>query len=149
MKFWKKAVVCILAIELLGNASGLITFISLDGWYEALRRPPGTPPNGAFGPVWLVVYAMVGWALALLWDSPASTSAKRRALRWFGFQFGLNLLWTPVFFGLQRIDLAFAIIIPLLFAIGMTMRAGYPVSRPAAGLCCLPQCGFLDLEQLR
>ena len=134
MPFWKKAILCVLTVELLGNASGLVTVFSLDGWYAALRRPPGTPPDGVFGPVWLVVYAMMGLALALLWHGAAGTRTKRRALRWFGLQFGLNLLWTPAFFGLQRIDLALAVIVPLLLAIGMTLRASCPVSRPAAAL---------------
>lgn len=134
MQFWKKALLCVFAVELLGNASGLVTFFSIDGWYAALEKPSGTPPNGVFGPVWLTVYAMMGVGLALIWNQPAETRLKRRALRWFGLQFGLNLLWTPAFFGLQRIDLAFAIIVPLLLLIGLTVRATLPISRPAARL---------------
>ena len=137
MQFWKKALLCVFAVELLGNASGLVTFLSIDGWYDALQKPPGTPPNGVFGPVWLIVYAMMGIGLALIWHRPAETRVKRRALRWFGLQFGLNLLWTPAFFGLQRIDLALVIIVPLLLFIGLTVRATLPVSRPAA-LLLLP-----------
>ncbi|NBB78523.1 MAG: tryptophan-rich sensory protein [Verrucomicrobia bacterium] len=134
MQFWKKAILCVFGIELLGNASGLVTFLSVNGWYDALQRPPGTPPDGVFGPVWLTVYAMVGLSLALVWHKPTEVFFKRRALRWFAFQFGLNLLWTPAFFGLQRIDLALVIIVPLLIAIGLTFRAFSPISRPAAGL---------------
>jgi len=142
MSFWFKAALCVLVVELLGNASGLVTLLSVDGWYDALRRPPGTPPDQVFGPVWLVVYAMMGLALALVWDCSADTGLKRRALRWFALQFGLNLLWTPVFFGLQRIDLAFFVILPLLFAIGMTIRAVGSLSRAAAVLL-LPYLGWV------
>ncbi len=134
MPFWKKALLSVLVVELLGNASGLVTLFSLDGWYETLRRPPGTPPNGSFGPVWLLIYAMLGVALAMVWDRPAETWLKRRALRYFAVQFGLNLLWTPAFFGLQRIDLGLVIILPLLVMIGVTVRAFLPVSRAAAAL---------------
>lgn len=137
MQLWKKVLICVLVVELLGNASGLVTFLSVDGWYDALQQPPGTPPNWIFGPVWLIIYAMIGIALALLWHRPTELQLKRRALKWFGFQFALNLLWTPTFFGLQRIDLALLIIVPLLLAIGLTIRAAYPVSRPAA-LLLLP-----------
>ncbi|MEO0508566.1 MAG: TspO/MBR family protein [Verrucomicrobiota bacterium] len=134
MRFWKKAVLSILAIQVLGNASGLVTLISLDGWYDNLVRPAGTPPDGTFGPVWLVVYTLVGYALALLWDSPLDTPFKRPALRWFGIQFGFNLLWTPAFFGLQRIDLALVIIVPMFLSIAMTVRHALPVNRTAAFL---------------
>lgn len=134
MQLWKKVLICVVGVELLGNASGLVTFISVDGWYAALQRPPGTPPDWIFGPVWTTLYAMLGVALALLWHRPTELQLKRRALRWFGVQLGLNLLWTPTFFGLQRIDLAMIVIVPLLVAIGLTIRAAYPVSRPAAAL---------------
>lgn len=134
MALWKKALLCVFTVELLGNASGLVTFLSVDGWYDSLQRPPGTPPNGVFGPVWLIVYALMGFALALVWHARAATRAKRRALRLFGLQLALNLLWTPVFFGLQRIDLALAVILPLFVSIVLTIRAFAPISRPAAAL---------------
>ena len=134
MQFWKKALICVVGVELLGNASGVVTFLSVDGWYDTLQRPPGTPPNWLFGPVWTTLCAMLGLALALLWHRPTELLLKRRALKWFGIQLGLNLLWTPAFFGLQRIDLALVVIVPLLLAIGWTIRVAYPVSRPAAAL---------------
>jgi tryptophan-rich sensory protein len=134
MSFWKKVLLCVLVVELLGNISGLVTASAIGSWYEALQRPPGTPPNWLFGPVWLSLYAMIGVALALLWHRPAGTKLKRRALAFFGLQFGLNLLWSPVFFGLQQIELAAAIIVLLLCLIGLTMRLAFPISRTAAGL---------------
>ena len=134
MQLWKKVLISVLAVVLLGNASGLVTFLSVDGWYDGLQRPPGTPPNWIFGPVWTTLYVMIGVALALLWHRPTELQLKRRALKRFGLQFGLNLLWTPAFFGLQRIDLALVVIVPLLLMVGLTIRAAYPVSRPAAVL---------------
>lgn len=137
MTFLKKSLLCIVLIELLGNLSGLVTFLAPGDWYAALQRPPGTPPNALFGPVWLVIYALMGWSLAFIWDRPAATPLKRRALRCYGAQLVLNLLWTPVFFGLQRIDLAMALILLLLVAIALTIRASRPISR-AAGVLLWP-----------
>lgn len=130
--FWKKAILSVLVIQLLGNASGLVTLFSVDGWYDALVRPPGTPPDALFGPVWLVIYTLVGVALARLWDASGRTVWKRRALRCFGLQFALNLLWTPAFFGLQRIDLALVVILSLLVSIALTIRYARPVDQGAA-----------------
>lgn len=121
-------------MELLGNASGLVTMAAVGDFYGALVRPPATAPDWVFGPAWLLLYAMMGIALALLWHQGSESEPKRRALTWFGLQFVLNLLWTPAFFGLQRIDLALLVIVPLLLAIGLTIRSAYRVNRPAAAL---------------
>lgn len=134
MAFWKKAVLCILVIELLGNGSGLITFFNIEDWYNDLEKPPGNPPNGSFGPVWALLYGMMGYALALVWHRPAKSTLKRPALSWFAIQFGLNLTWTPVFFGLHRIDIAFFIVASMLIAIAITIIKFHPISRLAAGL---------------
>jgi len=134
MTLTRKILLSIAAVVLLGNASGLVTFLSVDGWYDQLVRPPGTPPDGTFGPVWLLIYTLLGLAVALVWHQPAEVRIKRRALRLFTLQFTLNLLWTPAFFGLQRIDLALAVILPLLLTIVLNIRAFLPIHRTAAWL---------------
>jgi tryptophan-rich sensory protein len=134
MSFWKKVVLSVLVVVLLGNVSGLVTAPAIGGWYDALVKPAGTPPNWVFGPVWVTLYAMIGVALALLWDRPASTRLKRRALSCFALQFGLNLLWSPLFFGLRQIELAAVFIIALLGMIAWTIRLARPISRTAAAL---------------
>ncbi|MEM6822616.1 MAG: TspO/MBR family protein [Verrucomicrobiota bacterium] len=134
MSFWKKALVCILAVEILGNASGLITFFSIKDWYASLARPPGTPPNGAFGPVWTLLYAMIGYALALIWHSDTDLTKKKPAFQWFAIQMAFNLAWTPAFFGLHRIDLALIVILFLMSSIAVTIAKFALISRLAAGL---------------
>lgn len=134
MPFWKKVLLCVLVVEVLGNVSGLISASAIDSWYDALRKPVGTPPNWVFGPVWVTLYAMIGYALALLWTQPASTRLKRRALSCFGLQLVLNLLWSPLFFGLQQIEAAGVLIVLLLGLIAMTIRLALPISRAAAYL---------------
>lgn len=134
MQLWKKILLCVVVVELLGSLGGLVTASSVGSWYDTLQRPAGTPPNWVFGPVWLTIYAMMGVALALLWHQPAETKLKRHALSWFGLQFVFNLLWSPVFFGLHQIELAGVIIVLLLGLIGLTIRLALPISRAAAGL---------------
>ena len=133
MKFWKKAVLCILLIEVVGNASGLISFISLKDWYAMLERPPGTPPNGVFGPIWTILFAMMGYALAVVLSADPGKERKQ-ALRWFSIQFLFNLAWTPVFFGLHRIDAALVIIALLLVAVVVVVGKFLRVSRLAGWL---------------
>lgn len=129
-----KIALCALATILLGSTGGIVTASSIGGWYQTLEPPPGTPPNWVFGPVWTLLYAAIGTALALVWHRVPKSKPKRHALTLFGVQFALNLAWSPVFFGLHRIDVALAVIATLLAAVLMTIRRFLPLDRLAAGL---------------
>ena len=52
---------------LVGAADGSIVAGPSRGWYLSLNRPPGTPPNWLFAPVWTGLYAMIGVAGWLVW----------------------------------------------------------------------------------
>ena len=97
-KFWPKLILCVVVVMVLGAAGGLATAGSIPGWYAALAKPPGTPPNAIFGPVWTVLYTMMAVAAWLVWRRRAEGT--RPALTAYALQLVLNLLWTPVFFGL-------------------------------------------------
>ncbi|NNM27955.1 MAG: tryptophan-rich sensory protein, partial [Akkermansiaceae bacterium] len=96
--------------------------------------PPGTPPGWVFGPVWTVLYALIGAALALVWHRGEAGPPKRAAVTAWFVQFALNLLWTPVFFGAHRILPALAVIVALLAAIAITILLFRKVDRPASWL---------------
>ena len=76
----------------------------------------------------------MGVAAFLVWQKGLRMPAVRVALAWFLAQLVLNASWTPVFFGLHRIDLALIVIGLLLAAIVTTMFRFLRVSRPAAVL---------------
>lgn len=134
MKFWQKALICVVGVLVLGNASGVVTFLSIQDWYASLERPPGTPPNGVFGPVWTALYVMMGFALARIWHLPGDVPGKGGALKWFGIQMVINLMWTPAFFGFHRPGIALVIILLLLGSIGITIARFLPLSRGAGWL---------------
>ena len=134
MPFWIKCLLCIVGIELLGFLSGWSTASSIRGWYDGLVKPPGTPPNWVFGPVWTLLYAAMGVALARVLHHVPKGRGKRKALAWFGVQLFLNLVWTPVFFGAHMPGASLVIIAALLVAIVLTIRAFHPLDRPAAVL---------------
>lgn len=75
-------------------------FVSTDGWYAALRKPAWNPPGWLFGPVWTVLYAMMGVAAWMVWRE-GGWKVQGRALGLFLLQWLLNALWTPIFFGLH------------------------------------------------
>ena len=129
-----KIVVSILALELLGGLGGYLTATSIGTWYATLEKPPGTPPNAVFGPVWTVLYALIAVAVALVWHRAPAGREKHRALVAFAVQLVLNLAWTPVFFGLHQPVVALVVIVLLLAAIAVTFRRFRPLDRTAAAL---------------
>ena len=38
-----------------------------DAWYESLAKPAWNPPNAIFGPVWSLLYALMGVAAWFVW----------------------------------------------------------------------------------
>ena len=106
-------------------------------WYSSLEKPAFTPPGWLFGPVWTILYILIGVAAFLVWRKGLRSRPVKVALGWFLVQFVLNALWTPVFFGWRRIGLALVIIVLLWAAIIGTIRYFSRVSR-LAGLLLVP-----------
>ena len=112
-----------------GAASGLAT--PPDDWYWKLAKPSWTPPPWLFGPVWTLLYLMMGVSAWLLWRK-RSLPAGRVAIALFFTQLALNFAWTPMFFGLHALGVAFAEIVVLWIAIAATIATGWWVHRLAA-----------------
>lgn len=119
-------------------ANGAITAGSVRGWYGSLVRPPGTPPDWLFAPVWTALYPLMGVAAWLVWRRiDVGVERKRTALRTWGWQLLVNALWSPAFFGLHQLGLALAVIVALLLAILLTIRR-FAALQPSAALLMLP-----------
>lgn len=78
-------------------------------WYESLIKPGFTPPNWVFPVAWSTIYLLLAWAGYRLTLIPAS----QPVLALWAAQIALNTLWTPVFFGAQRILAAMVILAAL------------------------------------
>lgn len=121
-------------------------FIDTGSWYAALEKPSWNPPGWVFGPVWTVLYAMMAVAAWRVWQH-GGWRRQYRALGWFILQWALNVAWTPLFFGLQRPDLALAAILLLWVAILFTLRAFRRVDR-AAMLWLLPYLAWVSFAAI-
>jgi tryptophan-rich sensory protein len=108
----------------LGNTA---TARSVLEWYPGLRKPPWTPPNWVFGPVWTVLYGMMAVAGWLAWRDERS----RTTTLVFLLQLLLNGAWSWLFFGLRRPDLALVGVVLLWLAIVATITAFWKISRLA------------------
>jgi tryptophan-rich sensory protein len=99
-------------------------------WYAELTKPSWNPPSWVFGPVWSTLYLLMGIAAWLVWKR----AGFGLPLLFWGLQLVVNALWSYLFFGLQRPDLALIDIVLLLGLIVATLAAFRPVSPVAAAL---------------
>jgi benzodiazapine receptor len=113
---------------LVGAAASAITGTSVHTWYLSLARPPGTPPNWLFGPVWGLLYVLIGVAAWLVWRRTGAG----RTVRIWGWQLMANALWTPAFFGLRSPVAGLLVMAVLLPLIVLTIRSFWRVNRGAA-----------------
>lgn len=143
MKLWQKIGTCVAAAEVLGGVGGFITAKAIDGWYDTLVGPPGTPPNWVFGPAWTALYAMVGTSFALVWHDTEPGPERKKAFAVFGTQFALNMAWTPVFFGAHQLGGGLVVIGLMLVGIAANIVVFRPINRTAAALL-VPYLGWVS-----
>ena len=129
-----KLIVSIAIAEGAGIIGSIFTTPAIDGWYAGLGKPWFTPPAWVFAPVWTILFALMGVALYLVWETPASRPRKFIAVLIFFCQLALNVLWSYIFFHVQSPFEAFLEIIILWLAIALTIYVFAKISRKAAWL---------------
>ena len=115
----------------LGSA---FTISAIDTWYTTLQKPFFNPPNWIFGPVWTLLYLLMGISLYLVWVTKTDKKEKRQGIIFFFVQLALNVLWSIIFFGLKSPSVAFVEIIFLWIAIFLTTKNFLQVSKSAGWL---------------
>jgi benzodiazapine receptor len=109
------------------------------GYYERLRKPSWAPPKQAFGPVWTLLYALIGVAAWLVSRRQGSDGA----LRLWTVQLALNAAWTPLFFGARARGLALIEIGLMWVAIAATTVSFFS-RRRLAGALMLPYLAWVS-----
>jgi len=88
-------------------ACGMLSGINVNAthsiWYETLQKPSFMPPEWIFGPVWTVLYITMGIGFGRILNEGARN---KHLVIAFIAQFILNIAWSPLFFYLERLDLA-------------------------------------------
>lgn len=119
---------------LVGLSAAAVNAPAMTGWYTSLQRPPGTPPNWLFAPVWAAIYVMVGTSAWLVWWRAPQGRRQTAALQLWGWQLLLNALWSPAFFGMHSAALGLLVIAPLLVLVGLNVVSFARLHRGAAVL---------------
>ena len=130
---WAKLAICIAIPLALGGIAGFFTQSNISTWYDSLNTPWFNPPGWIFGPVWTLLYILMGIASYIIWIK--SPSQDRKSALWlYGVQLFFNFLWSFIFFESQALGWAFAEIILLWLLINLTIIQFSKISKPAAYL---------------
>ena len=124
-----------------GHLGSLATAESVKDWYPGLIKPPGTPSDSVFGPVWTTLFVLMAVAAWQVWSRSGFEEA-RLAFALFGLQLLLNIAWSFLFFGLRQPGIALVEILLLWIAILITFLAFKPHSLVAA-LLLLPYLAWV------
>jgi tryptophan-rich sensory protein len=114
-------------------AIGGFASVNAAGFYGQLVQPAWAPPPWLFGPVWTLLYTLMGVSAWLVWRKHGFRGAGS-ALALFVAQLLANALWSWLFFAWQQGAIAFAEILLLWLLIAATVRAFWPLHRVAAFL---------------
>ncbi|MBN1620727.1 tryptophan-rich sensory protein [candidate division WOR-3 bacterium] len=127
-----KLVVSIIMCQLAGIIGSFFTMKNIPSWYSYLNKPSFNPPNWVFGPVWTLLYLMMGISFFIVWAYHSQNPLYRPAITLFIIQLALNLLWSFLFFGLKNPLAGFIEILILWVAILITVIFFFRISKPAS-----------------
>lgn len=132
MPNYLKLIISLALPQLMGGLGAFFTLSSVKSWFVTLNKPSWNPPSYLFGPVWTLLYVLMGIACYLIWKS--DHPQKKALLKLYAVQLILNALWSPAFFGMQSPFLGLMVIIPLWIAIVLCIIQFKKVSPLASGL---------------
>jgi benzodiazapine receptor len=127
-----------IGLPLLGGAIiGKSIASDIKSWYPTIRKPSWTPPSSVFGPVWTVLYAMMGYAAYRVWMAGGGAVP----LTLYAVQLALNFAWSPLFF--RKRDLG-AATVDILAMVGVVLAAILEFDKvdPLAARLMLPYLGW-------
>lgn len=101
-----KLLLAIIFCEGVGILGSIFTIPSITTWYSHLNKPIFNPPNWIFGPVWTILYFLIGISLYLILEQKLKKE-RNVILSIFSLQLFLNFLWSIIFFGMHLPMLAF------------------------------------------
>ena len=143
---WISLICCLGICFAVAGVSGRWTASEIPGWSRTLVRPAIAPPNWLFGPVWMLLHAMMAVAAWQVWES-APSPLRTTGLILFLVQLGLNFAWSLIFFRQHAIGAAFAEVLVLWAAIGATTLVFARVS-PTAALLMAPYWAWVSFASI-
>ena len=132
---WKPILVAAAAAIFVGALGGSLTDIG--PWYQNLKKPSWQPPDWLFGPAWTTIFALAVVSAVSAWRNAKDRIQREWIVALFALNGFLNVLWSTLFFALQRPDWALLEVGFLWLAIALPMAVFWRISKLAT-LCLLP-----------
>ncbi len=142
-----RVVASILICQGAGLIGSIFTTPAIPTWYATLRKPPFSPPNWLFAPVWITLFTLMGVSAFLVWRKGLGDPQVKVALSIFLVQLILNTLWSVVFFGL-RSPLGGLIVISILWVAILLTILNFSKVSMAAGLLLVPYILWVSFAAL-
>jgi translocator protein len=124
---WVKLIVALVITQAAGGIGAIFTTPKIQSWYASLNKPFYSPPNWVFGPVWTILFILMGVGLYVAWNKKKSLTDE--IFNWFWIQLALNIVWSLIFFGMENPGLALIEILFLWYAILKTTK-NFPYQYP-------------------
>lgn len=137
----------ILIAQLAGGIGSLFTFSSIPTWYAFLNKPFFSPPNWIFGPVWTLLYTLMGVSAYLVWRRYQFSKKSLPFWHVYITQLVLNSLWSILFFGFKFVGAAFIEIIAMWYFIVRSIQEGEKIDKWSAYLL-YPYLGWVTFASI-
>jgi benzodiazapine receptor len=98
-------------------------------WYRGLHKPAWTPPDVAFGVIWTLIFAFIAVSGVTAWRGARSRVTREWIIGLFALNGFLNILWSLLFFRLQRPDWALIEVAPFWLSIAVLIVFFWRFSR--------------------
>lgn len=118
------------------------TITVLGPWYQGLVKPAWAPPDILFGPAWTLIFGLCAIAASTAWMAAPTKAMRDVVVGLFAINGFLNLLWSFLFFRMQRPDLAATEVWFLWASIALLIIICWRFSKPAA-LLLLPYLAWV------
>lgn len=131
-RLWKP--VLLAGVAAMAVASVGASFTDLGPWYQALKSPPWKPPDWLFGPAWTLIFGLIALSAAIAWREAPCRGRREWLIGLFALNGTLNVVWSLLYFRMQRPDWAMVDVVLLWLSIVVLIVATARSSKLASWL---------------
>jgi len=129
---YKRLTISLLLPQLAGLFGVIFTSTAIPTWYATLEKPIFSPPNWIFGPMWTLLYVLMGVSVYLIWQQCGKKKGVENRLYLFWTHLVFNAFWSVIFFGLKNIALALVCILIIWGMIAWMMASFWKIDKRAS-----------------
>lgn len=145
---WEALIISISLALTAGFFGSLVTTPSIPTWYATLNKPFFNPPNWVFGPVWTLLYILMGLSAYFIF---VQHKLSKRAFCYYKLylaQIALNFFWSLSFFGLKNISFSIFVILVLLYFIVVLIKSAHDLKVKISAYLLYPYLAWVSFATI-